>query len=803
MNGRTEERFIAVESYSTNFNCHAPKNVWQMNEMELLENSIVESSRYFNNSGIYSLLFTILEKDKLFFVGDNQEKIQTYISEQVFSVLETLTPREEKIIKSSFGLEDGRARSIFEIAYDFNVTPERITQIKRKAIRKLRTRSRKDRIMELLFLVPDFPTASRDALERQTYTSFIEEQYKNLKPYLRLFLKTEGSMADIFYDSLSKIYSEEHVKCYFETLKESFPQFFRYIDRNSINCSTMDALGLTESSYWRAFSNLQISDMEDLYKLYFWKGLGKLSDELMGAKGIGKVRVQKFLEKCIAYFAQHNLIFETDVPYEGDFLKDSIMYLEELLMQGKTAVCSSLIPSHYLEVCLMLNYRTIEDILKDYYSGELERKCNTEYVKLMFGDIYGYLEELINRIVSYKGNFCRVRLVSENQIPVVIAEKLAIETLKQKQRSEYYKQLSYCATKAEILPYDCAEEYTEEFIDIDDDTELELNLLLLEDIATEAPVVSINDLYIPVWIKGLLSNVGISTSEDLIDNQIGYTELLYQFNAGVLNIEKIYTALNNEGVHLHDCNYSDVGGFLENQRGHFPCFTPYKDGYTELITCCRGTKYVNHRPAYYFSKKNIYCIGEYVLVSTGNSDVSMIQIAEIEHVLLSDIQAQYDLPYWMYRAAEGNAGKILEKATVEQAEEYLQKEIETKRARQKEYRDKRRLKNENTKKLLQSQREQKYPTLGLAQSKKDKVICSEKIIVAQLTRQELYDEIWEISVSGVAKKYGANYAKLLKQVKNSKIPVPSRRYWGLISVGKPAEKIELSAPLDEIISLVK
>lgn len=67
------------------------------------------------------------------------------LKEQVDSVLDSLTPRESRIMRLRFGLEDGRSRTLEEVGQEFNVTRERIRQIEAKALRKLRhpTRSRK------------------------------------------------------------------------------------------------------------------------------------------------------------------------------------------------------------------------------------------------------------------------------------------------------------------------------------------------------------------------------------------------------------------------------------------------------------------------------------------------------------------------------------------------------------------------------------------------------------------------------------------------------------------------------------
>ena len=69
----------------------------------------------------------------------------TMLREQLSDVLSTLTPREAKVLKLRFGLEDGRSRTLEEVGKEFNVTRERIRQIEAKALRKLRhpSRSRK------------------------------------------------------------------------------------------------------------------------------------------------------------------------------------------------------------------------------------------------------------------------------------------------------------------------------------------------------------------------------------------------------------------------------------------------------------------------------------------------------------------------------------------------------------------------------------------------------------------------------------------------------------------------------------
>ncbi len=74
----------------------------------------------------------------------------TLLRETLDSVLDSLTPREEKVLRLRFGLEDGRSRTLEEVGKEFNVTRERIRQIEAKALRKLRHPSRSKRLKDFL-----------------------------------------------------------------------------------------------------------------------------------------------------------------------------------------------------------------------------------------------------------------------------------------------------------------------------------------------------------------------------------------------------------------------------------------------------------------------------------------------------------------------------------------------------------------------------------------------------------------------------------------------------------------------------
>ncbi len=74
----------------------------------------------------------------------------TMLKEQLIGVLDTLTPREEKVLRLRYGIDDGRPRTLEEVGKEFNVTRERIRQIEAKALRKLRHPSRSKKLKDFL-----------------------------------------------------------------------------------------------------------------------------------------------------------------------------------------------------------------------------------------------------------------------------------------------------------------------------------------------------------------------------------------------------------------------------------------------------------------------------------------------------------------------------------------------------------------------------------------------------------------------------------------------------------------------------
>ena len=83
-------------------------------------------------------------------VAPDNAAAQTMLREQLIQALHKLTPREEKVIRLRYGLDDGKQRTLEEVGREFNVTRERIRQIEAKALRKLRNPTKSKKLRDYL-----------------------------------------------------------------------------------------------------------------------------------------------------------------------------------------------------------------------------------------------------------------------------------------------------------------------------------------------------------------------------------------------------------------------------------------------------------------------------------------------------------------------------------------------------------------------------------------------------------------------------------------------------------------------------
>ena len=95
--------------------------------------------------------------------------------------------------------------------------------------------------------------------------------------------------------------------------------------------------------------------------------------------------------------------------------------------------------------------------------------------------------------------------------------------------------------------------------------------------------------------------------------------------------------------------------------------------------------------------------------------------------------------------------------------------------------------NADAEKVQQAQPEEKKET-DLGRKEDEETMPS---LTVKLTRKELYEEIWKLSVAGVARKYDIPYVKCLAQIKAAQIPVPPSGYWTKINFGKQVEQTDV------------
>ena len=95
---------------------------------------------------------------------------------------------------------------------------------------------------------------------------------------------------------------------------------------------------------------------------------------------------------------------------------------------------------------------------------------------------------------------------------------------------------------------------------------------------------------------------------------------------------------------------------------------------------------------------------------------------------------------------------------------------------------------------------QTHKTTEIIRKEDEKV---ETYTATKLTRKQIYDEVWSISISGMVKKYDILYSLLYKQIKDANIPIPPKGYWTKKEYGKETVVAELKGNPDEVIELYK
>ena len=137
--------------------CREPSTAEIAEAMDIPEAKVVEIQKIAQDP--VSLETPIGEEDDskmADFIEDDSAKspvdfaAQSMLREQLLAVIDTLTPREQEVIRQRYGLNDGRAKTLEEVGREFKVTRERIRQIEAKALRKLKHPNRSKRLVDFM-----------------------------------------------------------------------------------------------------------------------------------------------------------------------------------------------------------------------------------------------------------------------------------------------------------------------------------------------------------------------------------------------------------------------------------------------------------------------------------------------------------------------------------------------------------------------------------------------------------------------------------------------------------------------------
>ena len=758
MRGRPKKKCISIAHYETYLSSYNGKEINQLDCDELLQNSIKTVQSYENNWAPYNLLFQVFDTNDLIF----EKHIQTAetLRSSIFDVLDTLTPREEKVLDHLYGFTDGVPHSIFKVADDFELTTERIGQIRDKAIRKLKHPSRKEKLTRLLSVSNDFSSVLCGYAQRKLYKAHIEKLCKEANQRFEVYLNITDSVEAACKNVLFKTYSKELVREYLDTQREKLSWFDRMYTIQNDYIGTYIKKLTTWPSIGRALYSIGTVAVGEIYDLYY---SGELVDILVNTGLVQKARAEHFAEQCRLCFLELGLIQGVGKLYNRDFISNAIEDMENLCALGKTSIVSACIPEDFLELFLLLNYRSIEDLFSDYHYGKLKARCEQKQTKKILGDVYDAISAFIESFEVKPIEYTVVSLQDYETIPqetqVAINELEILYKRKMMHQEENFPFQTTDIFDEEDFPPSIEEDFA---FSICDDIEYSQEIDEMED-------AYIVDLSLPLWVKLELERAGFVHLTELLANN--FSDLLDKHKVGILAAEKLCTALDEQDFRLRDCskeNYPHIADYLHLvTKEIFEQFLK-EEARDLMVTRLEVQAILDENGSmlygteYFYSKGETYSIGDYVVVPIKDgSKIGIGIVIEMNHLAPKKLPESFE-----------NLDHIIEKA-----------EKEAYRARLQKYQDR----------LAELE-------MRNIQQKKEAL---DKNKVAVMTRKQLYDEVWDMSMAGVARKYGISYSKCVKQIKEAGIPTPSSGYWTLLGMGNPVEKTPLDEPFDEVVILVK
>lgn len=545
------KKCISIEQYAVRISNGSGDLMLPTEVEHLLSTENKVSQEYLNICPPYNLLFEIFgESELLFWENEQEDSLLNRMNEALFYVLDTLTIRNEKVIKLLYGLENNIICTYSEVAHEFNVTGSYIQQICKDALRILKHPSRKNHLICELLLDKDHPFIFQNKERTDLYENYLHDLYESA---MQKFLIYDGAfpcVKDTLFSTLSSFYPRSLVT---EYLYSEEKMIRWYQDMHSIEGQPIDKYIQTQSYILRGLSQADITTIGELYDSYRIKSLWNI---LLNSYNIGKNKAQRFIEELSSFFQEKKILVNGTALYDRNILKSAIDVLETQSISRKTSICSILIPPSKLEILLNLNYRTIEDAVLDWKSGALKQKCESKYSKFLLGDIYDSISRFMQILLDSPPTIQRIGLINFEELP---EEQARLLNTKQKASRSSRKTNSQ---NLETLLCD----FDDDDFDIDD---IDFDDIFFEDTNLFSAETKLEDLDIPWWMQDFLQQAGFVYISDLLNEDVNYDNFLFQHNLGSIFIEKLYRAMAAINIRFNDCSetdYPNVDTYLYKKR---------------------------------------------------------------------------------------------------------------------------------------------------------------------------------------------------------------------------------------------
>ena len=751
---------------------------------EVVQQSEVISHIYAKIKAPYNLLLKIFGEEEIISLGEDLRAYEKLASYALSDALTTLKPREEKALKLRYGIEDNQPRTLEETAREFNLTRERIRQIEAKALRKLRHPSRSERLRP--FLEPTI------ILSEDLYENYISGLKEVVYETVQFQLSSFGSIREIYYPLLRQYYPAACLLRYFESIA-TYLRPSSELSPAVLNGITLAELVLPVHTQEMLYSE-GVFTLLDLYALFARGNMEKTLRDI----GLDPAETNHVIKLCAKAFCRKSECTFA-IQLVGDFIGITIDRLEKLCIKNKHSLVSRYVPFDLLEVLLDLNYRSFEDLYADYKSGVLQQRGSSPRFKALYGDTIHIIKPYIETLLNQQFDLFRITTMNRSDLPK--CELALIDEELEAQKTDSWGERFLQQWDYEHLPLSGYYEWFK---------------IALKDVP------HINSDF-KKWYDSLIKNqlVGVKTLEAFyygFNYLARYDEPVDSFAVEFLKQKKLRAMVLQVFPHQNLCAGCKESNDLsaEKDRVLSLVYKPEREfgpDWQKIMALTIDELDLGYHICSILTRSNISSVVE--LIQRSRSELNKLHLGtqqcdEIEARLQmiglalkpEIISNQNALDPVVARVLDKRIDKLIYFDNYETRMD-LEKNgiitigdfVHTTRA------DLKRIRGLGPAGIKRISKKLYQLGLSLAQDTSLPNPIAEQYKVAEITRKKLYDEIWKISVVGVAKKYGIPYNQCLKQIKNTDIPIPPTGYWTKLSFGKQVEKIPLGGSFDEVVAL--